>query len=130
MAKHLIHIHVRKLTVCFISDEKLALLYFLFLVEPTAVSHRVHRAVTRTEECCACLRTGEGFFDKHCFCSSYYREVVDALFCSRPAWMGPWAAWSSTRYGGSRPCLQHRGWSLMILEVPFQLKPFRDSMIL
>lgn len=68
MAKHLIHIHVRKLTICFVSDEKLPLLYFLFLVEPTVVSHWIHRAVKRTEECCACLRTGEGFFDKHCFC--------------------------------------------------------------
>jgi len=25
--------------------------------------------------------------------------------CSRPGWMGPWAAWSSTRSGGWWPCL-------------------------
>ena len=38
--------------------------------------------------------------------------------CSRPGWMGPWAAWSSIRYGAWRPCLQQGGRSLVILEVP------------
>ena len=37
--------------------------------------------------------------------------------CSRPGWMGPWTAWSSIRHGGWWPCMQQRGWSL-ILEVP------------
>ena len=38
--------------------------------------------------------------------------------CSRPGWMGPWAAWSSIRYEGWWPCLWQGGWSLMILQVP------------
>jgi len=38
--------------------------------------------------------------------------------CSRPGWMGPWAAWSSIRYGGLRPFLWEWGWNLMILEAP------------
>ena len=38
--------------------------------------------------------------------------------CSRPGWMGPWAAWSSIKCGGWWPCLWQRGWSFMILEVP------------
>ena len=35
------------------------------------------------------------------------KEVVDAPFleCSRPGWMGPWAAWSSIKWGGCWPCL-------------------------
>ena len=45
------------------------------------------------------------------------REVVDAR-CSRPGWMGPWAAWSSIRYRGWWPCLQQGGWSFMILKAP------------
>ena len=36
--------------------------------------------------------------------------------CSKPAWTGPWAAWSSTDSWQS--CMWQRGWSLMILEVP------------
>ena len=39
--------------------------------------------------------------------------------CSGPGWMGPWAAWSSIRYGGWWPCMRQGGWSFMILEVPF-----------
>ena len=38
--------------------------------------------------------------------------------CSRPGWMGLWAAWSSITYGGWWPCLWQGGWSLVILEVP------------
>ena len=38
--------------------------------------------------------------------------------CSRPGWMGPWATWSSIRYGGWWPSMQQEGWSLMTLEVP------------
>ena len=38
--------------------------------------------------------------------------------CSRPGWMGPWAAWSSIRCESWQPCTQQRVWSLMILEVP------------
>ena len=38
--------------------------------------------------------------------------------CSRPGWMGPWAAWSSTRSEGWWLCLQQGDWNLMILEVP------------
>ena len=38
--------------------------------------------------------------------------------CSRPVWMGPWAAWAGIRCGGWWPCLQHRGWCFVILEVP------------
>ena len=36
------------------------------------------------------------------------REVVDThpWRCSRPGWMGPWAAWSSIKCGGWWPCLQ------------------------
>jgi len=49
--------------------------------------------------------------------------------CSRPGWMGPWAAWSGIRYGGWRLCLQ-RG----VLELddhwgPFQPKLFYGFMI-
>jgi len=48
------------------------------------------------------------------------REVVDACpwKCSKPGCVGPWAAWSSIRYEGWRPCLQQGIWNLMILEVP------------
>ena len=38
--------------------------------------------------------------------------------CSRPGWMGPWAAWSSIKCGGWQPCLWQGSWSLMILRVP------------
>ena len=38
--------------------------------------------------------------------------------CSRPGWMGPWAAWSSIKQEGWWPCLWQGGWSFMILEVP------------
>jgi len=38
--------------------------------------------------------------------------------CSRPGWMGPWAAWSSIKCGGWWPCLLWLGWTSMILEVP------------
>jgi len=38
--------------------------------------------------------------------------------CSRPVWMGAWAAWSGIRYGGWWPCTGQESWSLMILEVP------------
>ena len=41
--------------------------------------------------------------------------------CSRPGWMGPWAAWSSIKCGGWRPCLWQGGWSFVILEVPSNL---------
>ena len=50
-------------------------------------------------------------------------------------WMGPWAAWSTIRYGGWQPCLRQGGWSLMVLEVPSNpsrsmILWFFDSMIL
>lgn len=54
MAKLPIHIHARKYTVHLLSDEKLALLYFILQVKITVVSHRTYRAVKRTEKCCAC----------------------------------------------------------------------------
>ena len=38
--------------------------------------------------------------------------------CSRPGWMGPWAAWSSIKCGGWWPCLWQGCWSFVILEVP------------
>jgi len=41
--------------------------------------------------------------------------------CSRPDWMGPWAAWPSIKRGGWWPCLWQGGLSLMILEVPSNL---------
>ena len=44
--------------------------------------------------------------------------------CSRPDWMGPWAAWSSIKCGGWWPCIQQGDWSLMILEIPFNLGHF------
>jgi len=50
--------------------------------------------------------------------------------CSRPGWMGPWAAWSSIRYGGWWPCLQQEGLELDDPWHPFQPKPFYDSMTL
>ena len=37
--------------------------------------------------------------------------------CSRPGWMGPWAAWAGLKGGDWWPCLQQGGWSFMILEV-------------
>jgi len=37
--------------------------------------------------------------------------------CSRPGWMGPWAAWPSNKCGGWQPCLWRGGWSFMILVV-------------
>ena len=48
------------------------------------------------------------------------KEAVDApsLGCSRPGWMGPWAAWSSIKCGGWWPCLWQGVWRFMILEVP------------
>jgi len=45
-------------------------------------------------------------------------------------WVGPWATWSSSWPSGWQPCLQLRGWNLMILEVPSKPKPFCDSVIL
>jgi len=41
--------------------------------------------------------------------------------CSRPGWMGPWAAWPRIKCGGWWPCLWQGGWSFMILEVPSNL---------
>jgi len=41
--------------------------------------------------------------------------------CSRPGWMGPWAAWSSIKWGGWWPFLWWGGWSFMILEAPSNL---------
>ena len=38
--------------------------------------------------------------------------------CSRPGWMGPWAAWSGIEWGGWWPCLWQGGWRFMILDVP------------
>ena len=38
--------------------------------------------------------------------------------CSRPGWMGPWAAWAGIKCGGWWPCMQQGGWSFMILGVP------------
>ena len=38
--------------------------------------------------------------------------------CSRPDWMGPWAAWSSIKCGGWWLCTWQGGWRFMILEVP------------
>ena len=38
--------------------------------------------------------------------------------CSRPDWMGPWAAWSGIRSDGWWPCMWQGGWRFMILEVP------------
>ena len=38
--------------------------------------------------------------------------------CSRPGWMGPWAAWAGIKHGGWWPCLWRGGWSFTILEVP------------
>ena len=38
--------------------------------------------------------------------------------CSRPGWMGPWAAWSSIKCRRWWPCVWEGGWSLMIIEVP------------
>ena len=37
--------------------------------------------------------------------------------CSKPGWMGPWAAWSSITCGGWWPCLWQGGWRFMIHEV-------------
>ena len=45
------------------------------------------------------------------------REVVDGPSrCSRPGWMGLWAAWSSIN--GWWSCLWQGDWIFMILEVP------------
>jgi len=42
--------------------------------------------------------------------------------CSRPGWMGPWAAWSSIRCGSWWPWLWWGGgWIFMILQVPSNL---------
>lgn len=50
MANHATHIHVRKLTLHFTLDERIALLYFTLLVRTTVESHKMYRAMTRTEE--------------------------------------------------------------------------------
>ena len=44
--------------------------------------------------------------------------VLHPWRCSRPGWMGLWAAWSSIRYRGWWPCLWQEGWSFMILGDP------------
>ena len=49
--------------------------------------------------------------------------------CSRPGWMGPWAAWSGIKCGGWWPCLWQGGVELHDPWGPFQSKPFYDSMI-
>ena len=41
--------------------------------------------------------------------------------CSRPGWMGSWAAWSSIKHRGWWPCLWQGDWRFMILEVPSNL---------
>ena len=41
--------------------------------------------------------------------------------CSRPGWMGPWAAWAGMKCGGWWPCLWQGGWSFMILGVSSNL---------
>jgi len=41
-----------------------------------------------------------------------------AIRCSRPGWMGPWAAWSGIKCEGWRPCLGWGGWNFMILGIP------------
>ena len=38
--------------------------------------------------------------------------------CSRPGWMGPWAAWSSIKCGDWWPCLWQGDWNFMILGIP------------
>lgn len=38
---------------------------------------------------------------------------------SRPAWTGPWTAWSSNRYAGWWPCLRQGCWNSMIFGVPY-----------
>ena len=38
--------------------------------------------------------------------------------CSRPGWLGPWAAWAGITCGDWWPCLWWGGWSFVILEVP------------
>ena len=47
-------IHLRRLTVHFTSDEKLALLYFILLVEITVAGHGIYRAGKRTGQYCVC----------------------------------------------------------------------------
>jgi len=38
--------------------------------------------------------------------------------CSRPGWIEPWAAWSSSRSGGWWPCRWQKDWNFMILGIP------------
>ena len=47
--------------------------------------------------------------------------------CSRPGWMGPWAAWSS-KWGGWWPC-PAGGLEIHDPRGPFQPRPFCDSVI-
>ena len=59
--------------------------------------------------------------------SIYNRLPRDAVMphpwrCSRPGWMGPWAAWA----GGGQPC-PWQGLKIEDLWGPFQPKPFCDS---
>lgn len=54
ITNHATHVHVRKLTLHFMSDERIVLSYCTLLVKTTVESHKVYRAMTRREECYAC----------------------------------------------------------------------------
>jgi len=79
------------------------------------------------------LNVGEVFYQES---GEVLEQAVQSLWisspwrCLRPGWMEPWAIWSSTWFRGWQPYLQQEGWNLMILEVPFQPKPFHDPMTL
>jgi len=65
------------------------------------------------------LKTGAGCG----FCAVVKWHLLSALYLwnlrqAEGFWMGPWAAWSSTRCGGWWPCMWKGGWSYMILGVP------------
>jgi len=65
------------------------------------------------------LKTGAGCG----FCAVVKWHLLSALYLwnlrqAEGFWMGPWAAWSSTRCGGWWPCLWQGGWNLMIRGIP------------
>ena len=63
--------------------------------------------------------------------SEYVEKILwtDPWGCSRPGWMGPWAARSSIKCGGWWPCLQQGELEIHDPWAPFQPGPFCDLLL-
>jgi len=73
--------------------------------------YKCYRSNTYRNRCKQLLQLGSLCTAQHCWMFPWQMAL-------RPGWMGPWAAWSSTRSGGWWPYLQQGSWNLMFLGVP------------